>query len=79
MSSQRITWHRAFETHTRTRRWPGDELREHFSAAGVDVSKKTIVHCAGGVSCCGAALALDRLGAEYQIYDGPWRPAGERV
>lgn len=54
-----------------------DELKERFSAAGVDLGKPVICTCGSGVSACVVALALHELGIrEAPVYDGSWSEWG---
>lgn len=57
---------------------PLDQLRQAFTAAGVDLSGKPIVtSCGSGVSAAVLTLALYRLGlVETALYDGSWSEWG---
>lgn len=60
-----------------------DELRRLFERVGVDLQKKVIVYCNGGVSACVVAAALDSLGSEdeprnWSVYDGSWNEYGNQ-
>jgi thiosulfate/3-mercaptopyruvate sulfurtransferase len=51
----------------------GDELRQRFAAASVDIDRPIITTCGSGVTACILALSLHRLGkADWKVYDGSW-------
>ncbi|MBF9031193.1 3-mercaptopyruvate sulfurtransferase [Rhodobacterales bacterium HKCCE3408] len=53
-------------------------LREAFSAAGVDLSKRIITSCGSGVTAAILMLALERLGhRDAALYDGSWSEWGQ--
>jgi thiosulfate/3-mercaptopyruvate sulfurtransferase len=53
------------------------ELRQAFSAAGVDLDKPIVTSCGSGVSALVLTLALYRLGARgIALYDGSWSEWG---
>lgn len=58
-----------------------EELREQFSAAGIDLSslegRDVVTYCNGGVSATPVALALEiATGRRAAIYDGSWNEWG---
>lgn len=54
-----------------------DELKERFSAAGIELGNPVICTCGSGVSACVVALALHELGVrEAPVYDGSWSEWG---
>lgn len=57
-----------------------DEIRAHFSAAGVDLSKPIVTSCGSGVTACYSALALALIGRDdVAVYDGSWAEWGDRT
>ncbi|ACG78040.1 rhodanese family protein [Phenylobacterium zucineum HLK1] len=56
------------------------ELREAFTAAGVDLGRPVVTTCGSGVSAALLAFALARLGREdVAVYDGSWTEWGGRA
>eukprot|EP00892_Ulva_mutabilis_P006869 jgi/Ulvmu1/4554/UM002_0282.1 len=60
-----------------------EELRQVFAGAGIDLTKRIIVYCNGGVSACVAAAAIQSLSTEKQptswsVYDGSWNEYGNQ-
>jgi thiosulfate/3-mercaptopyruvate sulfurtransferase len=56
---------------------PLDELRQAFTAAGVDLAKPIVTSCGSGVSALVLTLALYRLGVRGTgLYDGSWAEWG---
>ena len=56
---------------------PLDELRQAFTAAGVDIKKPIVTSCGSGVSALVLTLALYRLGVRGSaLYDGSWADWG---
>jgi thiosulfate/3-mercaptopyruvate sulfurtransferase len=51
-------------------------LRAAFADAGVDLSRPVVTTCGSGVTAAVLALALDRLGTEFALYDGSWTEWG---
>lgn len=59
------------------------QLKEAFTGAGIDLEKKVIVYCNGGVSACVAAAALESLSTgqnpiRWSVYDGSWNEYGNQ-
>lgn len=53
------------------------ELREIFTAAGVDLTKPAITTCGSGVTAAVLSLALERMGKrDHALYDGSWSEWG---
>ena len=56
---------------------PVAELREIFTAAGVDLKKPAITTCGSGVTAAVLSLALERMGKrDHALYDGSWSEWG---
>jgi thiosulfate/3-mercaptopyruvate sulfurtransferase len=56
---------------------PLEELRQAFSAAGVELDKPVVTSCGSGVSALVLTLALYRLGVRgIALYDGSWSEWG---
>jgi thiosulfate/3-mercaptopyruvate sulfurtransferase len=56
---------------------PLDELRQAFTAAGVDMEQPIVTSCGSGVSALVLTLALYRLGVRGSaLYDGSWAEWG---
>jgi thiosulfate/3-mercaptopyruvate sulfurtransferase len=56
---------------------PLDDLRNAFTAAGVDMTKPIVTTCGSGVSALVLTLALYRLGVRGSaLYDGSWAEWG---
>jgi len=56
---------------------PLDELRQAFTAAGVDMEQPIVTSCGSGVSALVLTLALYRLGVRgTALYDGSWAEWG---
>ncbi|MEL6914578.1 MAG: 3-mercaptopyruvate sulfurtransferase [Pseudomonadota bacterium] len=54
-----------------------EEIRQVFTAAGVDLAKPVITSCGSGVTAGILALALDRIGkTDVSVYDGSWSEWG---
>jgi thiosulfate/3-mercaptopyruvate sulfurtransferase len=58
---------------------PEPELRRHFAAAGVDLTRPTVASCGSGVTASTIALAMYQLGRDdVAVYDGSWSEWGGR-
>lgn len=56
---------------------PPSELRERFTASGVDVDTDAVVYCGSGVTACNDLLALRVAGHERaRLYVGSWSEWG---
>ncbi len=54
------------------------DLKDAFSAAGVDLSGPVMTSCGSGVTAAVLALALESLGhREWSLYDGSWAEWGK--
>jgi thiosulfate/3-mercaptopyruvate sulfurtransferase len=59
---------------------PPEQLRQAFTAGGVDIDKPIITSCGSGVSAATLWLALESLGKEPKgLYDGSWSEWGSRA
>jgi thiosulfate/3-mercaptopyruvate sulfurtransferase len=55
----------------------GDELRDAFDAAGVDLIKPLVTTCGSGVTACVILFGAHLLGkTDLQLYDGSWTEWG---
>ena len=56
---------------------PAADLRDIFTAAGVDLTKPAITTCGSGVTAAVLSLALERIGhRNHSLYDGSWAEWG---
>ena len=54
------------------------DLKDAFTAAGVDLSRPVVTTCGSGVTAAVLALALESLGhREWSLYDGSWAEWGK--
>jgi thiosulfate/3-mercaptopyruvate sulfurtransferase len=52
-------------------------LKEHFTAAGIDLHRPVVTTCGSGVTAAVLSLALHRLGhRDVAVYDGSWSEWG---
>jgi thiosulfate/3-mercaptopyruvate sulfurtransferase len=57
---------------------PVEELRQVFSAAGIDVRRPVVTSCGSGVTAAVLSLALALLGqSDSGLYDGSWSEWGQ--
>ena len=58
---------------------PLSDLRQAFTAAGIDLDRPVITTCGSGVTAAVLSLALTRLGhQDHALYDGSWSEWGSR-
>jgi thiosulfate/3-mercaptopyruvate sulfurtransferase len=75
-ASRNVPYAELFDTATGAMK-PLDELRQAFTAAGVDIKKPIVTSCGSGVSALVLTLALYRLGVRGSaLYDGSWAEWG---
>jgi thiosulfate/3-mercaptopyruvate sulfurtransferase len=52
-------------------------LKQHFTAAGIDMQRPVVTTCGSGVTAAVLALGLHRLGhRDVAVYDGSWSEWG---